>query len=486
MKKLVAVGLLVALLAVAPWGIGKVAEQRVNQRLDQLIEVAPYLGIVERKYTRGWFRSEQEVTFEVLGPLTRSFSPKVALAEAILNESARRHDASQASGELPTERAPDAPQPLVKPLRFTVRNEILHGPVLGLSGVGVARVDSRLALDAATRKEIVDLTGTDEPVRVSTRIGFFGVATTTFSGEARTVEPKKGAGELSWDDFELDVSYTNHFDSFEIAGDWPRLEINDKAAGTQFLMSDMTIDGKAKRVKGDLYDTDLEFAIDKVRMVDVDQASTEILSIRYVVNTQDDGDFMSVATRIGTGKIKSTGLEQRGLELNAVHNDFTLRRLHTATLVRFMAAIRDSYTKPALNAAATSSVLLDPITEQAFELLKHDPEFVIDRIGIETPEGEGYLKGVIRLKGVTEKDLKMGALSLIAKIDADLLFEAPQKMLEKIEGGSNAINEAVDGGFAERKGDKLVSHLEFHQGELKINGKVQGIPGLGAPAPGPE
>jgi hypothetical protein len=45
---------------------------------------------------------------------------------------------------------------------------------------------------------------------------------------------------------------------------------------------------------------------------------------------------------------------------------------------------------------------------------------------------------------------------------------------------------AVDGQYAELKGDKVVSHLEFHGGELKINGKVQGIPGLGAPPPGPE
>ena len=242
-------------------------------------------------------------------------------------------------------------------------------------------------------------------------------------------------------------------------------------------MSDLTVDGKARRVKGDLYNTDLDFAIDELRVSGADDAVTEIKDLHYVIDTQDDGDFMSIATRVGSGKIRSAVLEQKGLTLNDVHYDFTLRRLHTATLARFMGAIKDSYTQPQANLAATSAVLLDPIAEQAFELLKHDPEFVIDRIGIETPDGAGYLKGVIRLKGVTEKDLKTGALSLIAKLDVDLRFEAPQKLLEKIDGGTSAVTLAVDGGYAERVGDKLVSHVEFQAGRAQDQRQSSGNSG---------
>ena len=70
MKKIViVVVVLVLLLVVAPWGIGKVAEKRLNHGLDQLVEAAPYLKIVERKWTAGWFKSEQVVTFEVVRPV---------------------------------------------------------------------------------------------------------------------------------------------------------------------------------------------------------------------------------------------------------------------------------------------------------------------------------------------------------------------------------------------------------------------------------
>src|SRR5688572_31304918 len=55
-----------------PWLIGGMLESRVNQELDTLLEQQPYVKVVERKWTRGWYRSEQEVTFEVFGELQES------------------------------------------------------------------------------------------------------------------------------------------------------------------------------------------------------------------------------------------------------------------------------------------------------------------------------------------------------------------------------------------------------------------------------
>ena len=80
-KSVIVVLVLVLLLGVAPWGIGRIAEQRVNAGLDRLVEQAPYLSIVERKWTPGWFRSEQQVTFEVLGPWIEAMNPATVMAE---------------------------------------------------------------------------------------------------------------------------------------------------------------------------------------------------------------------------------------------------------------------------------------------------------------------------------------------------------------------------------------------------------------------
>jgi uncharacterized protein YdgA (DUF945 family) len=437
MKRLVTVVLVMALLLVgAPWVIGNVAEDRVDRELDAMVKAAPYLGIVERSYTRGWFRSEQEVTFEVLGAAMR---------------------------------------PLGAQSRFTVHNEILHGPVLGLSGLGLARVNSKLVLDPRIRAELLKTFGTDEPLRVSTRVGFLGGGTTTLSSEARELKLDDG-GTISWDDLDIDIGYSGNFDSISVQGDWPRFEARNPRLKSFLRMEDLVLDLDSERVKGHLYQTDGDFSIDDLTFASDGVAPTTLKDLKFVLDTSDDGDFTSIATRLGTGRIGGLP-ELENLELTATHCDFKLRRLHTETLVHISNAIAESYQHPA--AAAL-------LPDAALELLKHDPELLIDRVGFETKDGAAYFKGVVRVVGATEKDLRMGALSLISRLDADLHFEAPQKVIESLPGGRDAMRGAVDGGYAELKGAQVVSHVEFRAGDLKINDKVQGSPGLGNPPAGPE
>jgi uncharacterized protein YdgA (DUF945 family) len=93
----------------------------------------------------------------------------------------------------------------------------------------------------------------------------------------------------------------------------------------------------------------------------------------------------------------------------------------------------------------------------------------------------GTSRGIFKLKGVTEQDVTAGAMGLIGKLEADLNFEMAQKLVEKLPNGLSAVATAIDQGYVKRERDQIVSHLEFNKGVLKINGKEQGIPGLGGP-----
>jgi uncharacterized protein YdgA (DUF945 family) len=188
-----------------------------------------------------------------------------------------------------------------------------------------------------------------------------------------------------------------------------------------------------------------------------------------------------VAARFGSGKIVSKELGEMGLQLDAAHYDFTLRHLHVDTLEKLVSAMKRVYSQPASDIGEFQANVMSPFKQHGIELLKHDPEFVIDRIGIVTPEGNGTIKGVVRLRGVTEEDFAIGVMGLIGKIEADITVEAAQKLVEKFPNGATAAGAAVDGGYARRDGDKLVSRIEYQQGQLSINGKPQGIPGLGGP-----
>ena len=496
MKKIVTlVVVLLLLLVAAPWGIGRLAEKRVNAGLDQLVQEAPYLTIVERHWTTGWFRSEQQVTFEVFGAWLGAMNPATvpgetwAASEADVEAqdlAARKLSpvpgAAAAPDQAPVEspQATPAPAPAA-PIRFTVRNEILHGPVLWPFSLGVARVNTRLVLNDELRHQLVKFFGTDEPVRISSRVGFFGGGSTRLLADGRTVELKEKGGLLSYDDLEFEVDYSGDFDEADMEGSWSRFEYTDTVRGERLVASGMSLEGDSERIVGDLYDTDLEFEIDEMLFVGADKMETTVDEVHYGFETSHQDGFVDVAAKFGSGRISNPALTDLKLDLKEIHYDFTMRRLHAETLQKLVAELKAMYSRPVTTMAEMNSAVLTPMKQHGLALLKHNPEFLIDRMGVVTSDGQGVLKGVLRLPGVTEAEFAAGAKALVGRLEADFTMEVAQKLLEKIPNGATGAGLAVDQGFARRDGDQLVSHIEFKQGELTVNGKPVPIPGLGAP-----
>jgi hypothetical protein len=97
MKKLVvALVVLVAICVLAPFGIGKLAEKRVNTGLDKLVEQAPYFKIAKREWKSGWFKSEQVVTVELSEAWAKAMVPAEAgkALEKALGDEAAAGDAA--------------------------------------------------------------------------------------------------------------------------------------------------------------------------------------------------------------------------------------------------------------------------------------------------------------------------------------------------------------------------------------------------------
>jgi hypothetical protein len=231
-------------------------------------------------------------------------------------------------------------------MRFTVRNEILHGPVLWPFGFGIARVNSKIDMSDDIRKFMVEYIGTDEPVRVSTNIGFFGHATTHFRGDGRTIKIKDTPGTFSYDDFDLAVGYTKNFDRTDVDGHWPRLEFADADKGETILVKDMKLDGDSKRVLGDLYAGTFKFSVGETRVVGSDKAETLLEDLHYggVVDVNDD--FMNMSLQLGTGKVRNKELADLKLDINEIHYDFSFHRLHAPTVQKMIDTMKKIYTQP--------------------------------------------------------------------------------------------------------------------------------------------
>lgn len=503
MKKLgIIVVVLAVVLLVAPFGIGKMAEKRLNASIDRFIEEVPYFKVSERTWSGGWFTSKQTVTFELADTFAKLVGAAPAMAaameadedaeaEAAMTAEGTELDAmaaaADAEGDDDSEESPFAGLPDGTPFRFTIHNDVLHGPILGSAGVGLARVDTHLDLTDEVRQKIQEVFGTEKPaLQMRTRVSFFGGGTTTFKSEGRKLDVKEKDVEFTYDTFKLSVGYSRNADSYDIDGGLPRIEVKDASDGTHFVLTGLTIDGDGKRVLDDLYDGDFAF---KVKEVDIKgkggSGDMLIQDAHYIVKQETKNDFVNMAAQFGTGVIKSNELKMVNIEVKEIHYDFSLRHLHAPTLAKITGAMKTAYTMALSDPSQLESAVVAPLMENATELLKHDPEFGIDRIGLVTPEGEIMAKGLIKLIGATPEDFTAGGgMGLVGKLDADITITASQKVLEKFPNGATMAGGAVDAGYAKRDGDKLVCQITFKAGQLLINGKPQSIPGVGGPPPG--
>lgn len=498
-KSIIAALVLAACLLLAPFGFGKLAEKRVNAGLDTLLEQVPYLVITERNWQGGWFKSRQEVRFEVAPAFAALINPQ-AMQEAIEQsmapgntdtggEEVAEAPEAAAGGEAPPAESagPDeAPAPAAAAAipGFTVHNDVVHGPVLGSAGFGLARVDTTFVIPEEFAAEIRKYFGPDPALQVRSRVGFFSGGSTTVVSEGRTINAEVGDSELTYETAKLVLGYGGNFDTYDAKGGLPRLEAK-AAQGTSLLLTDMTFSADGKRVLRELYDGDFAFELGELKVSNAGQ-DYSVADIHYIVDTATTDGFTNIAARMGSGAVSAQEITALGLDVQEIHYDFSLRHLHAETMEKIMVAMRDFYTKlpagsdPAALSAAMQTGFLEPLKEHAQELLAHDPELGIDRIGLVTADGEGVIKGVVKLVGASVDDITtFGALGLLGKLEADLTVEVAQALVDKIPNGAMVVGMAVSQGYAVREGDKLVCHIEFKGGALTINGKVLPIP-LGA------
>ena len=320
-------------------------------------------------------------------------------------------------------------------IRFTVRNEILHGPVLWPFGLGIARVNSKFVVSDEIRKFLVDYLGTDEPVRVSTRIGFLGGGPRASPAKDARSRSRTRPGTLSYDDFDLDFGYAKNFDRTDIDGKWPRLEFADANKGENILVKNMTLDGDSKRALGDLYAGDFKFHVGELRVTGADKAETLVEDLHYggVVDVKDD--FMNMSLQLGTGNVRNKELADLKLDINEIHYDFSLRRLHAATVQKMIDSMKKIYSQPI---PADDLCEVERGVRQALQGIRTAAPATRSGIrhrsrGHRHAGGRGRDQGRAQAQGRHRGGLaNENRMSLLPKLDADLIVEIAQKLIEKI------------------------------------------------------
>lgn len=491
MKKILLIALAVLAVLAYPasaWYVGMQVEAIAGQPYRQ-IESMPYVKLVKREYKRGVFSSDETVTFELFGDLSRFMGQ------------AQQRDAAG---------SPDTTAPAAKtfqPLQVTVRSHVRHGPLPEGRRLAAAMVDSELELDERYRPTLAKVLGDRKLLTAHTLYGFGG------EGESLVASPafvatfgQDGAGapvQMSWDGISARVTFSKDVASYVMQGEAPRLEISG-GNGMHLLLARMRFAGEGRRIFDDEPLLQAGKQSVNIAQVSMDGAamgdkSVVLKQISYDVNMPLDGEFLDIVAKIAVQEALIGDINY-----GPARYDFSMRRLHARTFAQLHRAMLNLYSHPATpgagaNPAAAFSVLSKP----GLKLLEYNPEISLDRLSFKTTQGEVRVAARAKFVDVKAEDFSQPPL-LMAKLDASADIALPEGLLLMPFGSKAESAEAmlaqtavrqrqiaalVEQGYVERDGAMVRTKLEFKNGQFTVNGKafdpraLQAPPAATAPPP---
>jgi uncharacterized protein YdgA (DUF945 family) len=436
----------VALVALYPglaWLMGIAIESRVGLSAERLRGQTPYLTLVEQQFHRGWYASTQDLTLEV---------------------------AAAPLAGLPQFSGPSPANPTAQGLRFTIHSVIHHGPICGLTCLGLARIDSRLVLSDDVRSAVAKLFGPADPLTIRSRLGFFGGGITTISSPA-IKDLDRGAG-FGWDGLQLTVAYSRHGDSIALRGAAPRILFTG-VNGSRIELRTLALDSTIRRVSPLLHATNMDFGVDRMAFSGSPGNNlTTVEHVRYLVKTTTDAGFMDMAFQLSSGVIDSASLK-----LQAAHFDMTLGHLQMTALETLNENMQEFNRQPGGDSAAGATKLLAAVRGPAADLLLQRPEMHLDRINLVTNGGQIALKGAVRLSDVAAADFADGAdpKAFFGKIIADLEFSIDDAALADLPFAAARadvqLQALANRGFANHDKGRWLMTIHYEHGQTTVNGK---------------
>ena len=482
------IAIVVALLAIAypasAWFIGKNVESSLVANTQRTLAAAPYLKVVKRNYQGGVFSSTEESTIEIAGDLFRSLESMQKTSEENPDEPSDGVDPDAA-----TEEPAAAPAVPIKPITVTVRNHVKHGPFAG-GGLALAKIDTELVFDEKVQQAISTAFAGKKPLEISTTMNFAGGGTSLMTSPAVTLSPKEGAGTLNWQGLQGKVDFTKDMATykgditaagFEFTGG-PKKE-TIKMAGLHLVTDKRRLNDVSMFYFGK--DNGIVKEMSFSSASDPSKAFT-LKDITYVGDTNEAGGFADIIAKMGANQVM-VGADGYG----PAHYDFSLKHLHAPTLEKFFKAFGEIYSGKHKTPEEMSAATFAPWKNFGPELLKHNPELVIDRISFTTPEGEAMFKGNLKIPGATPEDMA-NPFGMIGKINAAFDISMPEALVMKLSGAGKQTDEEkaaaaemmqqqLQGleqqGYIVRADKLWKSRLEWKDGKGAVNGKPFQMPG---------
>lgn len=453
MKKILlgaAVAILIAYSFIS-WQLGFAIQKQINEPLEQLKGRAPYVQVVANTYKRGWLVSEQDITLE----LFRSLAAAAAAAK-----------------------------PIPAPIQIKIHNVIWHGPICGLTCVGLARVRTHVDFGPALQAYLSSAFGSAEPLHIESKMGFGGGGSATVSSPAIKDTVLSNGARLGWGGFELKSEFARDYDSYSLHGSMPKVSYAS-VDGSQLEVDDLDLLAHSKRALRTLYEGGSEFTIGRMSISAAKRGGAVLSNVRSSYQSAVKDGYMNMIDKIGVGPITAASLNFSG-----AHLDFSLNHLEVDSLEQLSAAIQKANQDVSLPPVQRSRNLLAAVNEPGIAFLAHSPQLSLDRFSIAMGGGEARLSGTVTLNGVAQSDFAAGAdpKAIIQKLGADLDMSIDDAFLNGLPNGAKMtaqLQSFADQGLATHADGKFHTKVAFHGGMTTFDGKSFPQPAQppGPPAP---
>jgi uncharacterized protein YdgA (DUF945 family) len=432
------------------WQLGFAIQKQLNEPFQQLKGRAPYIEVVANTYQRGWFVSEQDLTFELF-----------------------RNPAG----------APAAAAPLSTAIQVKIHNVIWHGPICGLTCIGLARVRTLVNFGPGLQAYLSSAFGSAEPLHIESRLGFGGGGSATVSSPAIKDTVLSNGARIGWGGLDLKSELARDYNSYSLHGSMPKVSYAS-VDGNQVEIDDIDVVAHSKRALRTLYEGDSEFTVGRMSISAPKGGSAVLSNVQSSYQSAVNDGYMNMVDKISVGAITAASLSFSG-----AHLDFSLNHLEADSLEQLSAAIQKVNQDVSLPPAQRSQNLLAAIKEPGIAFLAHSPQLSLDRFSIALGGGEARLSGTVALNGVAESDFAAAAdpKAIIQKLGADLEVSIDDAFLNGLPNGARMtaqLQSFADQGLATHADGKFHTKIAFRGGVTTFDGKS--VPQPAAPPAAPQ
>jgi len=436
----------------ATYLVSRQAESIVD-RFYSDIEDSRVVRIVDRTYEGGFFSSRSTAKVELFGDFARRL-----VAQGL-----------------------DARDPLPLPILVAIHSRIAHGPLPGLTTVGLAVIDSSLEFSEDISAELREIFGDREWVSIRNSVGFTGRSVLRIVGaRGLKIGPPRGdeaPWKIEWQGMESEHRFPADFRTLQARATLPGITVVDPAAGG-FQMRGLTLQSDMHRPFDDAPELWLgkgRWQLEELRFDHSGSArgaSSRVGNLRVDGDAKASGEFVEWSVDVAVDEL-DVGPDGFG----PLHVAAALQHVSKRGVIALAKAAAELDESPGALLDPESSLPVGPALLGALaEIVQQDPEFHVSKLSLRHPKGPIDLSASFALRGAGVDELD-DLRKLLPKVEARIDISLPESLLVLAAAQKNGeqlklvLAALVRQGYITEEGSQRKTRIETSGGSVTFNGK---------------